>query len=116
MRRGKNMPEDNKLMEGGLLDERLIQLTTENEQLKNKLAISEKEKESLQVDYANKLALAKVEFENKELALRREITQLRNALELRKSKDEAFERAKGKKKGSVNQIWEEVLGGDGGQL
>lgn len=95
-----------------ILDDRLIELTTQCEQLKNKVTILEQEKAGLQVDYANKLALMKVEYENKELKLRREITDLRRALEHRRAESDMMGREKGKKRKSINQIYEEITGGD----
>lgn len=90
------------------IDERLLELTTENEQLKAEVAQLKKDKESLQVDYANKIAIAKVDFESKELEFKKTINQLQKALETRTSVNDQINKDKPKK--TVNQMYEEILG------
>lgn len=90
-----------------LIDERLLQLTTENAELKAQLAQSEKDKEMMQVDFSNKIANAKVENDSKVLILNRQIHDLHKQLEARTIVENRIAR-KGKK--SVNQIYEEAFG------
>lgn len=90
------------------IDERLIELTTENEQLKLKIATLEGEKEALQIDFSNQLAKKTIEVETIEMELKRKIRDLTKALEMRaNNKDKLREKDEEK---SVGDIWDSMLG------
>jgi len=89
------------------IDEKLLELTTLAEQQKAEIERLKGEAEQLQIDFANKLATAKVEFETKELEYKKQIKELTVTLELRVSNEREKNKSKGK---TVNQLWEEVTG------
>lgn len=89
------------------IDEKLLALTTENEQLKATIADLNTRIEELQIDYTNKLAVKQVEFETKELGYKRQIRELTASLELRGRVEEDIENRKKRK--SVKELYEEAL-------
>lgn len=91
-----------------VIDEKLLELTEENEKLKATIERMTTEAEEMQVDYANKIATAKVEYETKELKLKKQIKDLTVALELRNSNERQINKKNNNK--SANQVWEEIMG------
>lgn len=102
------MPDKDKGNENNsLLNERLLELTTENERLKAEIVQLKKDAETLQIDYSNKVAAAKIDFESKELKYKREIRDLQTQLEARSAVERrTLERGKRK---SINTIYEEAF-------
>lgn len=92
---------------GGVINEQLLALTQENATLKAEIERLKKEAELLQVDYANKLATQKVDFETKEIELKKQIRDLRASLELRNSNERQIQTKK--KIISPNQLWDEAV-------
>ena len=95
------------------LDERLTELTEKNAQLEAEILRLKEEIDNLQIEYSNKIAAAKVDYETKEINLKKQIRDLTLALELRNSNERGKARDEDKNKKSVNQIWEEVTGKTG---
>lgn len=93
----------------GTIDERLTELTEENATLKATIDRLTKENGELQIDFANKLASTKVDYETKEIEYKRKIKDLTMSLELRNSNERAKDREKDKGKLSVKQLWENAL-------
>lgn len=91
-----------------MLDERLQELTEKAAQQEAEIKRLGDEIETLQIDCANKIAAAKVDFETKEINYKKQIKELTLALELRNSNEREKIKRSGKK--SVNALWEEVLG------
>lgn len=100
--------EDKDLKDPSIINARLLELTTENAQLKAEVLQYKKDAELMQVDYSNKLANAQVEHESKVLVLNRNINELHKQLEARSVVENRI-RDKGRKK-TVNQIYEEAFG------
>lgn len=92
-----------------MLDEKLVELTELVATHEATILRLTEEAEALQIDYAQKLATAKVEHETAALGLKKQIRDLTLALELRNS-NEHSKTKDGKKPLSVNAIWDEVLG------
>ena len=92
--------------EGGAINEALLEAVGKVASLEAEVVRLKKENELLQVDYANKLAIAKVEFETKELDYKKSIRDLRVSLELRNSNERQKEKGKAM---SPNQLWDEAL-------
>lgn len=91
---------------GGAINEALIAATEESARLTEEVKRLKEENERLQVDYANKLAKAKIDYETKELDLMKQIRDLRKSLELRNSNERQKEQ---KRTISPNQLWDEAL-------
>jgi predicted RNase H-like nuclease (RuvC/YqgF family) len=89
------------------LDERLNELTEENARQKAEIERLKKEAEDLQIECANKIATAKVEFETKELNLKKQIRDLTANLELRNSNERALATKSTNK--SISKLWDEAL-------
>lgn len=102
------MPNKENLKENNsLLNERLLELTTENERLKAEIAQLKEDAERLQIDYSNKIASAKINYESLELKYQREIRDLQTQLEARSAVERrSIERGKRK---SINTIYEEAF-------
>ena len=93
------------------INEELEKLTTELAQANATIERLQKENAELQIEAANKIAAAKVEFETKEINYKKQIKELTLALELRNSNERGKERDREKSKRSVKAIWEEALDG-----
>ena len=91
------------------INEELEKLTTELAQANAAIERLQKENGELQIEAANKIATAKVEFETKEINYKKQIKELTLALELRNSNERGKEREREKGKRSVKAIWEEAL-------
>lgn len=90
------------------LDEKLAELTEQLAQANAEIERLKEENDTLQVEAANKIANAKVDFETKEIEYKKQIKDLRQSLELRN--DTERRKLKSKDKKSVNQLWEEITG------
>jgi len=93
----------------GTIDEELLRLMEENKTLQATIDRMTKESEELQVDFTNKIATAKVDYETKEIDYKKRIKDLTLALEMRNSNERGKEREKEKSKLSVKKLWEEAL-------
>lgn len=101
------MPENKNPINQSLIDERLLELTTENERLKAEVTQLKKDQETLQIDYSNKISAAKIDFETKELDYKRQIRDLQKQLEARSAVERrTLERGKRK---TINQLYEEAF-------
>ena len=90
-----------------LMNERLMELTTENERLKSTVDRFKKDAETLQIDYSNEIAKTKIDYENKELQMKREIRDLQKQLEVRSVVERrSLERDKRR---NIGDIYEEAL-------
>lgn len=91
------------------INEELEKLATELAQAKATIERLQKENEELQIEAANKIAAAKVEFETKEINYKKQIKELTLALELRNSNERGKERDREKRRRSIKELWEEAL-------
>lgn len=101
-------PQDNPPANPSLINNKLLELETENKRLKAQIEQLTKDKELMQLDYSNKISTVTVEFETKELQLNRTIRDLHQKLETRNTVNDQINR--GKKKKSINQLYEEAFG------
>ena len=91
---------------GGAINEALLAATEKAATLEAEVKRLKDANELLQVDFTNKLATQKVDFETKELDYKRQIRDLRASLELRNSNERQKEKTKII---SPNQLWDEAL-------
>lgn len=90
-----------------MINEELLKLSEDKQRLESELEQAKKDAEQLQIDFTNRLATMKIDYETKEIEYKKKIRELTMQLENRSSYERQVEKNKGKK--TINQVYQEAL-------